>query len=415
MKAKFLIPLIILGAGGGTAWYLVQDSAAATEQTGQRTIAVRTGELVENATASGLIEPHTQVEVKSRTSGEVVEILVEEGQQVAAGELLIRLDPVDAERELESKKIALRKLEAQLGQAKAGLTVTQLQATEARANAKVQQEGTELGVVSGTATRTATSASRVATAQVAAKQADIVQVEASIESAKVDVMLAERRVAETRIMAPFGGTVLAVNVEIGTIVSSALTNVNGGSGIITLADLSDLRVVGQIDEAQIGKVAKDQPVQVRVDAYPDRAFEGIVERVSPLGVNTSNVVTFDVEIRVTDKENGLLKSGMSADVEITTKKTEGALLIPLTAIGTKNGERFVRLASGEERFIKTGQNDGARIQVIDGLVEGDRIQASAVTQPTTAAAQGQTNSPFPGMGGGRGGGGNRGGGRGGRL
>ncbi|MFO0747541.1 MAG: efflux RND transporter periplasmic adaptor subunit [Myxococcota bacterium] len=407
MKAKIAIPsLLVLAAAGGVVWYLTQPAAASVDAN-QRAITVEKGVLVETAAASGKIEPHTQVEVKSRTAGEVVEILVKEGQEVKVGDLMVRLDPGDAERELQAKQIALTKLEAQLTQSKAALTVAQLQASEARANAKVQADGTQLGVVAGTSSRTAKSQASVAAATVTQRQADIGGVEASIESAKVDVELAQRKLDQTKIFAPITGTVLAVNVEIGTIVSSALTNVNGGSGVVTLADLSDLRVIGQIDEAQIGKVAPQQAVAVRVDAYPDRTFTGTVERVSPLGVSTSNVVTFDVEIVVTDAQKSLLKSGMSADVEITTKKTDGAVLVPLTAISSKGPARFVKLANGEERRIKTGASDGSRIQVVDGLKEGDKILPVAVTAAADTGAP-KPSSPFP-MGGGRGGGG--GGGR----
>jgi len=410
MKAKLWIPIVLVGAAAGVGWFLLGPSGASTAQPTQRAIPVKKGVLVETAAASGNIEPHTQVEVKSRTSGEVVEILVQEGQEVKQGDVLVRLDPIDAERELDAKKIALRKLEAQLDQAKAGLRVAELQSSEKRANAKIVAEGEALGVVAGTSKRTANSEASVASATVAQKKADIVGVEASIEAAKVDVALAERRVRETTIFAPFSGTVLAVNVEIGTIVSSALTNVSGGSGIVTLADLSDLRVVGQIDEAQIGKVASGQKVAVRVDAYPDRAFEGRVERVSPLGVNTSNVVTFDVEIVVTDTNKDLLKPGMSADVEITTKMTDEALLVPLAAISTKGADRYVKLASGEDKKVKTGANDGSFIQVVEGLTEGDRILPVAVIAAEASGASqgsafGMGGMRPPGTGGGRSGGG----------
>lgn len=410
MKAKLWIPIVLVGAAAGVGWFLLGDSGASTDAPRQRAIPVKKGVLVETAAASGTIEPDTQVEVKSRTSGEVVEILAKEGQRVNQGDVLVRLDPVDAERELEGKRIALRKLEAQLEQARASLKVAELQASEKRANAKVVAEGEKLGVVAGTSKRTATSEASVASATVTQRKADIVGVEASIEAARVDVQLAERRVKETTIVAPFSGTVLAVNVEIGTIVSSALTNVSGGSGIVTLADLSDLRVVGQIDEAQIGKVGAGQEVAVRVDAYPDRAFEGRVERVSPLGVATSNVVTFDVEIVVTDAHKDLLRSGMSADVEITTKMTDEALLVPLAAISTQGADRFVRLASGEQKKVKTGANDGSFIQVVEGLSEGDRILPVAVVAAEAAPSQG-TAFGMGGMGRGMGGRGGSGGAR----
>ena len=120
--------------------------------------------------------------------------------------------------------------------------------------------------------------------------------QAALASARLNVSDAQRRRDATTIVAPIAGTVLSVNVERGSMVSSAVTNVGGGSAIMTLADLSDLRVIGAIDEAQIGSVAVGQDVEIRVDAYRNTTFTGRVERVSPLGTNTSNVVTCNASI-----------------------------------------------------------------------------------------------------------------------
>lgn len=394
---RWVIPLLILGGLGVGAWFLFGPGKAGTDTTQVRRITVKKGELVETASASGTIAPHVQVEVKSRASGEVVEILVTEGQRVEAGQLLVRLDPGDYDRALESTKVDLRRVEAQLEQSQAALAGARLQQVEAKAASALSQKGTELGVVAGSATRTANSTTKLAAVTIRQREADIKSVTAQIDAAKVAVALAERKVGETRISAPFAGTILAINVEKGTIVASAVTNVSGGSGLLTLADLTDLRVTGLIDEAQIAKVLPGQEVKVQVDAYPDRTFEGHVDRVAALGVSVSNVVTFEVEIIVTDKDKSLLRSGMSADVEIVIKKTPDALLIPLTAVGSRGADRYVKLADGTEHKIQTGATDGSRIQVTSGLAEGDTIQAVAVTQRAAPPAGGA--SPIPGMGG----------------
>jgi len=176
--------------------------------------------------------------------------------------------------------------------------------------------------------------------------------------------------------------------------------VDGGTALMTLADLSDLRVVGSIDEASIGRVEVGQPVIIRVDAYPDRQLEGEVSRVAPLGVATTNVVTFDVEITITDEDASILRSGMSADLEIVTSKREGVLVVPLAAVHSRGARRFVRLANGEERRIVTGATDGMRLEVLEGVQEGDVLDLAA-RRPTTAPVR-QGGGPFP-MGGRRGG------------
>lgn len=388
--------LLVLAGAGSAAAYLFR----AEEEVQGPTYVVRRGDLVETAAATGTIEPHVQVEVKSRASGEVIEVLVEEGATVEAGQLLVRLDPADAERAVREAQVAERRARADLAQARAQLAVAEAEAGEAGANRAVQQRGVELGIVSQEQQRMASHGANVAQSNVTLRRAQVQASQAALETARLGVEDAERRLGEMEIRAPMAGTVLSVEVERGSIVSSAVTNVSGGTALMTLADLSDLRVVGSIDEASIGRVEVGQPVIIRVDAYPDRQLEGEVSRVAPLGVATTNVVTFDVEITITDEDASILRSGMSADLEIVTSKREGVLVVPLAAVHSRGARRFVRLANGEERRIVTGATDGMRLEVLEGVQEGDVLDLAA-RRPTTAPVR-QGGGPFP-MGGRRGG------------
>lgn len=410
MKAKVIIPiLLVAGAIGAVAFYFLGPASATKDAVTVRTFTVKKGELVESASASGTIEPVRKVDVKSRASGEVTEVAVTEGHVVNEGDLLFRLDPTDADRDILKARATLDRLKAQLEQSKASLSIARLQANNAKADSALDKEGADLGLVTATSKRNTTNAARIASATVTQRTAEIAAMEAQIKAAELDVQVAERQLAYTKIIAPFAGTVLAVNVEKGTIVASGITNVSGGTAALTLGDLSDLRVVGKIDEAQIGKVIKGQTVKIRVDAYPERTFEGVVVEVAPLGLNVSNVVTFDVEIKVTDKEQKLLKPGLSADLEIITQKIDDALFVPLTAIVSKGPKRFVKLANGEEREVKTGATDGSRIVIREGLKEGDEVQAIGATVTKNPSGGPPGGGLVPGMGGGGSGrGGNRG-------
>lgn len=388
--------LLLIGGAASAAAYLFRVD----EEAQGPTYVVRRGDLIETAAASGTIEPHVQVEVKSRASGEVIEVLVQEGQTVEAGQLLVRLDPADAERALREAKVAEQRARADLAQARAQLAVAQAEAGEAGVNRAVQERGVELGIVSQEQQRTASHGAKVAETNVTLRRAQVQAAQAALETARLGVEDAERRLREMEIRAPISGTVLSVEVERGSIVSSAVTNVSGGTPLLTLADLSDLRVVGSIDEASIGRVEVGQPVIIRVDAYPDRELKGEVSRVAPLGVVTTNVVTFDVEITITDEDASILRSGMSADLEIVTDRREGVLVVPLAAVHSRGAQRFVRLAGGEERRIVTGATDGMRLEVLEGLKEGDELDLAA-RRPTTAPVR-QGGSPLP-MGGRRGG------------
>ena len=372
MKRKVIIITIIIIISVGAAFLALSlrpdESAANTNLA-----TVRQGDLVEMASASGTVEPDIQVDVKSRGSGEVIEVIVQEGDEVEAGDVLVRLDPRDAEQALREAEMARSRANDDLTQAYAQLRVTQAQATEAQAESAVRNRGAQLGLVSAEDRRASASSADVARANVTLRQAQARASRTAVESAELRVDEARRRLEETTIHAPVTGTVLSVNVEVGSIVASGITNVNGGTTLMTVADLSDLRVVGAIDEAQVGQVEVGQEVTVRVDAYPQRSFTGLVDRVSPLGVETSNIVTFDVEVVINDQAAHLLRSGMSADLEIVTQRYEDVALIPITAIQGQGKRMSVTLASGEQQRIKTGPTDGVRMVVLEGLAPGDEI------------------------------------------
>lgn len=385
--------LLASASAGGYAW---QKDAGA--QTLGPSATVQRGTLLETASASGKIEPDVQVEVKSRSSGQVIEVLVKEGDQVQAGQLLVKLDPTDAQRQLASAKVAANRAQADVDAARASLAVSELDRNNDQVTASVAKQSAELGLGSTDAARTADHATQVASSNVSLKRAQLRAAQGALQAAALSVQDAELRLKETNIYAPISGTVLNVAVETGTLVSSALTNVSGGSALMTLADLSDLRIVASVDEAQISHIAKDQRVEIRVDTYGDRIFKGVVERVSPLGVDTSSIVTFAVEIAVKDESAPLLRSGMSADIEIVTSEQKDALLVPLLAVQSQGKRRFVKLLSGEQRTIQPGSTDGTRMVVLDGLAEGDTVLTSVPAAAPSAAPRTPNQPPMPGMG-----------------
>ncbi|MBN1652246.1 MAG: efflux RND transporter periplasmic adaptor subunit [Deltaproteobacteria bacterium] len=377
MTKKILIALIVLGSIATAAfyWFNKEPEEAATAVQKER---VRRATLIEQASASGTIQPDVQVEVKSRASGEVVELAVNPGDQVEKGALLVRLDPIDEERSIRESRAALISARARLAQAEASVSVARTEAKEAEARYDVRRKGFEKGLVSAEEHRSAENNAVVARNTVLLRQADVLSARAEVDRAKLAIAEAQRRLDETIIRAPITGTVLSVSVERGTIVSSGITNVGGGTTLVTLADLAKLYVVGSLDEANVGKVKPGQEVEITVDAYGNRMFRGRVERVSPLGTTTSNIVTFDVEVAVTDKDIHLLKPGMSADLEIAISRHEKVLLIPVAAVRGEGTKRFVLLASGEQRPIRTRETDGNQIIVSDGLKEGEEVIVAGV-------------------------------------
>lgn len=380
--APVLVTLGLAGAATGGYVYWMKPAKTATGPA----VPVRRGSLIETATASGKIEPDIQVEVRSRGSGQVLEVLVKEGDKVEADQPLVKLDPLYSQRDLDEAKVSREKVRADLASASASVKQAELEAKNTKVSEEVATRSAAMGLGSSDSARTAQHATAVAESNITLKKAQLAASQASLKTADLAVTNAEALLKEMTIFAPIAGTVLSVAVEKGTMVASALTNVNGGTAVMTVADLANLRIVGAVDQAQIGRVQVGQRVDIRVDAYADKVFAGIVDRISPLGVETSSVVTFEVEIVVKDEKSALLKSGMNADVEIVTSEQKDQLLVPLLAVQARGRQRFVRLQSGEERPVKVGGTDGANMIVLEGLSEGDMV---LITPPSPAG----TSSP----------------------
>lgn len=336
-------------------------------------------DLVVSSTASGTVQADEQVDVKSRASGEVVALLVQAGDTVRAGDLLVRLDPVDEERLVAQTEADAASARAHVALARAALDAAKADVADAASHADRRRAAHDAGLVSAEEYATARTAADVARHAVTQREADLQSALSSDEKARLAVANERKRLAETILRAPIDGTVLSVAAQKGSIVSSGITNVGGGTALITLADLAKLYVIVKLDEAGIGSVRESQPALIRVDAWPEHEFRGIVERITPLGVAVSNVVTFDVKVRVEDDSASLLFPGMSADVEIISARIPHALTIPQGALRSDrehHGERYVLMPDERRRTVRAGATDGTRVEILDGLSEGEVIIAA---------------------------------------
>lgn len=371
MSKKILLTLLVaalLAAGGWFAFRRNSDGEPAVQ-----TQAIRKGNLVIVSAASAKIEADIEVEVKSRASGEVIELRVEAGDTAAAGDLLVRLDPTDEERRLQEAEANLLAARSAQSQAAADLSSARANEVDAAGRAERRRVASEAGIVSGEEARASATAASVAREAALGSRARLESSRTGVTRASLTIEEARKRLRETTIRAPVAGTVLSVAVERGTIISSGMTNVGGGTLLLTIGDLSRLYAVASLDEAEIGMVRTGQRAKIRVDAFPDRPFRGEVERIAPMGVAEANVVTFDVRIRVTDDSAYLLRPGMSADVEIETARHADVLLVPVAALRSEGRDRYVILASGERRHVRTGATDGVHAVLLEGLAEGEEV------------------------------------------
>jgi HlyD family secretion protein len=270
-----------------------------------QTVPVSTRDIVVSASAAGAIEPITTVEVKSKASGEIREVLVETGDAVRPGQRLIQVDP-------RVPRNALTQAEADLEVAQADLD-----------NANSQLRRSEELFKTQSITEQEYDNARLAAANARAR---LVRAQRSLEDARIAF-------EDTDVRAPIAGVVIQRSVEVGTVISSATSNVGGGTVLLRMANLDTVQVRALVDETDIGKIQPGMGVSTMVDAYPNRPFQGRVLKIEPQAVTQQNVTMFPVLVRIANRE-GLLKPGMNAEVEMQVGERRGVLAVPNGALRT---------------------------------------------------------------------------------
>jgi len=294
-------------------------------------------DIVVSASAAGTVEPVLTVEVKSKASGEILDVRVETGDKVTAGQLLVKVDPrVPAN--------ALRQAEADLQVAQAQLT-----------NAESQYRRSEELFKSQSITETEWEGAILAKANAVAQ---LVRAERSFEDAKISF-------EDTDVRAPITGTILEKAVEIGTVITSATSNVSGGAVRMRMANLDTVQVRSLVDETDIGKIHPGMPVIITVDAYPNRPFNGQVLKIEPQATVTQNVTMFPVLMRIANAED-LLRPGMNAEVEVSIGQQRGVVAVPNAALRTSNDMASAAIVLGLDPAVVQEQLAAARQRQQEG-------------------------------------------------
>lgn len=359
-------------------------------------------DIVVSAIAAGVVEPVTTVEVKSKASGEIVEVAVEEGDEVRTGQTLVRVDPRIPEN-------AVIQAEADSVVARAELDNAQAQLARAEALHR-SQAITELELENARLAR-------------ATAYAALVRARRALEDAKIAY-------EDTDVRAPSDGIILGRAVEVGTVIASASRDVSGGAVLLRMATLDTVQVRALVDETDIGMVSPSMPVTIQVASFPSRAFEGEVLRIGAEAVVQQNVTMFPVLIRIANLER-LLRPGMNAEVQVHIGEARDVVAVPNAALRTFEdgpvaaevlgiapeslppprrpaipatptpeektgqedrpatvfaGEYLVFLSRGgkvEARAVTTGLTDFDYTAILSGLTPGD----SVVVLPTSGALE----------------------------
>jgi HlyD family secretion protein len=411
---KILIALLVAAAVAGGVYYFFarKQARSSTESSEATTAKVERGSIQQAIAATGRVIANLDVDIKCKASGDVVNLPFDVSDPIKKDDLLLELDPVDEQRAVSLADVTLNASQARLEQAKLNLTIQERTLTTDRARAESSLKSAEARFKDARAKadrfqdllgKKLASQEEYETAETAAIQAnadleaarvrldELRTAELALEVRRQDVRLAEtqvdkdkialsdvqQRLKDTKVTAPMDGVIAARNVQIGQIIASGISNVGGGTTVLTLSDLSRIFVLAAVDESDIGNVTLGQQVVVTADAFPGKVFSGRVVRIATQGVNISNVVTFEVKIEVTGEYKSLLKPEMTANVEIIIARKDNVLLVPSEAV-TRKAPRHIALVmksdkTQEERPVEIGISDGTKTEIVSGLSEGETV------------------------------------------
>jgi HlyD family secretion protein len=352
---------------------------------------VERGDLARSVVATGKIEPLAKVEVKSKASGIVKQVLVDYSDGVKTGQILAELDKEE--------------LEARVREARANLLAAEAAREAAQATFernKVEAEGPDLpflkssmdrgrklhddGLISiavledgEKAYQLALNKQMIALRNISVTRADVARAQAQVAQARAALERAEEDLRNSTITSSMDGLVLSRDVEVGDAVSSILVLGSQATLVMTLGDVSEVYVKGKVDEADISKVYLGQAARIVVESLKDKKFVGKVTKISPMGVEKDNVTTFEVRVSIRNP-SGELKANMTANAEIILEEKKNVLLIPEAAViydKDRNTSLEVPDPKGENgrRKIsaKLGISNGVKTELVEGLNEGDQV------------------------------------------
>ncbi len=378
--------LVLLIAGG-----LIAATRGGTKIDPSKLQKVEKGDLAKSVVATGKVTPITKVEVKSKASGIVKKLFVDAGDKVRKGQLLAQLDKEEIEAQVEQSRAAVQAAEA-------GLTSSEADYQRARVDA----EGPEVpllkraydraigmakeGVVSTSALEDAEknyelalNKQNVSKAQATVLKAKIAQSQGELAQDRANLKQLEEQLSYTDIVSPIDGVVLSRDVEMGDAVSSILVLGSSATLVMTLGDTSQVYVKGKVDESDIGKVYLGQPARIKVESFKDKTFNGVVTKISPMGVEKDNVTTFEVRVSI-NNPGGELKAEMTANAEIILEEHKNVLQIPEGAIiYDKDKKASVEIPDpsakdGKKKIaVNIGISNGAKTELLSGLKEGDQV------------------------------------------
>jgi RND family efflux transporter MFP subunit len=350
--AKLIFWLVLLGILAGAGFFLKDFFNPAIEVRLATAALTSPAQAQSVLTASGYVVARRKAAVASKGTGRLVYLGVEEGDQVKKGQVIARLEDGDVMASLRRARANLALAEAELKDASQTL------------NRQKMLLAKDL----------------VAQSEYDEAEARYKRVMASIDSARFAVQEAEVAVEYTKIIAPFDGTVLRKNADVGEIMAPLAGAASSRAAVVTIADMSSLEVDADVAEANITRVKIDQPCEIRLDAYPDQAYEGEVSKIVPTADRAKATVMVKIRFRSYDRR---VLPEMSAKVTFLARELsdeQGAnqplLTVPASAIATRDGRQVVYRIEDDRAIevpVASGRTMGSLVEIKQGLKEGDKV------------------------------------------
>ena len=390
MMKRILFGIVILLALGGSAFILFGKKENALKF---RTEKVSNGDIVSTVTATGTVNAVTTVLVGTQVSGTIKDIYVDFNSHVKKGQVIAQIDPATFEAQVEQARANLLSARANLEKAVAALL-------DAKRTMGRNRELYSQNMVAKSEMDTSETNYESAKAQVSVAKAQISQAEAALRLSEINLRF-------TKIVSPVDGTVVSRNVDVGQTVAASFQTPT----LFNIAqDLTKMQIDTSVAEADIGRILVDQSVEFTVDAYPEITFKGKVSEIRNAPIVVQNVVTYNVVVKVDNRELKL-KPGMTANVSVIVSEKKGVLKIPNAALrfrpsdmlnkdtskdkSRERGSGVWVVEGGKPKRIKvvTGISDGIFTELVSGdVIDGQEVIVEAVSKP-----KGQQSSNPPRM------------------
>lgn len=363
-KVLKIILFVLIGLGVLYSFYFLYKKSQPKEVI-YETSRVEIGSIEKTSVATGNISPRDEILIKPQISGIISEVLKEAGDFVKVGDVIATVQVVPDVSQINS--------------AESRINVAQINLKQIKSVYDRQKQLYNRGVIA---------------------REEMEEAEASYNKAKEELVTAQdnkdiiikgisaktAQYSSTQIRSTIAGMILDVPVKVGNSVIQANT-FNDGTTIASVADMTDILFIGNIDETEVGRVHLDMPVKLSVGAIEKQIFDGKLEYIAPKGVETNGAILFEIKAAANIPDTVTIRAGYSANAEIVLSKVENKLTIPESTVSFSSDSAFVYVLKDslakeqefEKTLVKLGLSDGIKVEVKSGLSLGQLVRANEVT------------------------------------